>query len=217
MGKRKYHQIEKSEEKPVCNEAESEKEGEDFSKREKSKSRERQGHISKKRRKLQDDNNNEKMIIKNQRPDIKILNEKRRSKMVSALKSIKSKLKSPKIEKEEHEKRKITEDILNDLTFEEGYTDSEGSNCNQIQTSDSPQYLLDYFDEVQELGDGNSLFRALARGAFDNNERYDELHDAIWDFILARRNTFSSFVENEDVEAYIQSIRKDGEYGGEMK
>ena len=45
MGKRKYHQIEKSEEKPVCNEAESEKEGEDFSKREKSKSRERQGHI----------------------------------------------------------------------------------------------------------------------------------------------------------------------------
>ena len=53
--------------------------------------------------------------------------------------------------KEEHTKRKITEDILNDLTFEEGYTDSEGSDCNQIQTSDSPQYLLDYFDEVQEL------------------------------------------------------------------
>ena len=40
------------------------------------------------------------MIIKTQRPDIKIVNEKRRSKMVSALKSIKSKLKSPKIEKE---------------------------------------------------------------------------------------------------------------------
>ena len=60
------------------------------------------------------------MIIKNQRPDIKIVNEKRRSKMVSALKSIKSKLKSPKIEKEEHTNRKITEDILNDLTFEEG-------------------------------------------------------------------------------------------------
>ena len=49
MGKRKYHQIEKSEEKPVCNEAESEKEGEDFSKREKSKSRERQGHIYQKK------------------------------------------------------------------------------------------------------------------------------------------------------------------------
>ena len=90
MGKRKYHQIEESEEKPVCNEAESEKEGEDFSKREKSKSRERQGHIyQRKRRKLQDDNSNEKMIIKNQRPDIKIVNEKRRSKMVSASKSIK--------------------------------------------------------------------------------------------------------------------------------
>ena len=133
MGKRKYHQIEKSEKKPVCNEAESENEGEDFSKREKSKSRERQGHIyQRKRRKLQDDNSNEKMIIKNQRPDIKIVNEKRRSKMVSALKSIKSKLKSPKIEKEEHAKRKITEDILNDLTFEEGYTDSEGSDSNQI-------------------------------------------------------------------------------------
>ena len=57
--------------------------------------------------------------------------------MVSALKSTKSKLKSPKIEKEEHAKRKITEDILNDLTFEEGYADSEGSDCNQIQTSDS--------------------------------------------------------------------------------
>ena len=113
------------------------------------------------------------MIIKNQRPDIKIVNEKRRSKMVSALKSIKSKLKSLKIEKEEHAKRKITEDILNDLTFE------EGSDCNQIQTSDSPQYLLDYFDEVQELGDGNCLFRALARGAFDDNERYDEFLDDI--------------------------------------
>ena len=83
------------------------------------------------------------MIIKNQRPDIKIVNEKRRSKMVSALKFIKSKLKSPKIEKGEHTKRKITEVILNDLTFVEGYTDSEGSDCNQIQTSDSPQYLLD--------------------------------------------------------------------------
>ena len=35
MGKRKYHQIEKSEEKEVRNEAESEKEGEDFSKRKK--------------------------------------------------------------------------------------------------------------------------------------------------------------------------------------
>ena len=78
MEKRKYHQIEKSEEKPVRNEAESEKEGEDFSKRKKSKSRERQGHIyQRKRRKLQDDNSNEKMIIKNQRPDIKIVNEKR--------------------------------------------------------------------------------------------------------------------------------------------
>ena len=157
------------------------------------------------------------MIIKNQMPDIKMLNEKRRSKMVSALKSIKSKLKSPKIEKEEHAKRKITEDILNDLTFEEGYTDSEGSDCNQIQTSDSLQYLLDYFNEVQELGDENFLFRALARWALDNNERYDELRDAIWDFILARRNTFSSFVENEDVEAYIQSMRKDGEYGEKLK
>ena len=218
MGKRKYHQIEKSEEKPVRNEAESEKEGEDFSKRKKSKSRERQGHIyQRKRRKLQDDNINEKMIIKNQRADIKIVNEKRRSKMVSALKSIKSKLKSQKIEKEEHAKRKIIEDILNDLTFEEGYTDSERSDCNNIQTSDSLQYLLDYFDEVQELGDGNFLFRALARGALDDNERYDELRDAIWDFILARRNTFSSFVENEDVEAYIQSMRKDGEYGGEIE
>ena len=47
--------------------------------------------------------------------------------------------------------------------------------------------------------------------------RYDELRDAIWDFILARRNTFSSFVENEDVEAYIQSMRKDGEYRGEIE
>ena len=35
MGKRKYHQIEKSEEKPVSKEAESEKEREDSSKREK--------------------------------------------------------------------------------------------------------------------------------------------------------------------------------------
>ena len=51
MGKRKYHQIEKSEEKPVCNEAESEKEGEDFSKREKSKSRETKSHISEKKKK----------------------------------------------------------------------------------------------------------------------------------------------------------------------
>ena len=88
------------------------------------------------------------MIIKNQRADIKIVNEKRRSKMVSALKFIKSKLKFLKIEKEEHAKRKIAEDILNDLTFEDEYTDSEGSDCNQIQTSDSPRYLLDYFDEV---------------------------------------------------------------------
>ena len=114
-------------------------------------------------------------------------------------------------------KEKITEDILNDLTFVEEYTDSEGSDCNQIQTSDSPQYLLDYFDKVQELGDGNCLFRALARGAFDNNERYDELHDAIWYFILAQRNAFSFFVENKDVEAYIQSMRKDGEYGVKLK
>ena len=138
---------------------------------------ERQGHIYQgKRRKLQEDNSNEEMIIKNQRPDIKMVNEKRRSKIVSALKSIRSKLKSPKIE---HTKRKITEDILNDLTFEEGYTDSEESDCNQIQTSDSPQYLLGYFDEVQELGDGNCLFRVLAREAFDDNERNDELRDAI--------------------------------------
>ena len=68
--------------------------------------------------------------------------------MALALKFIKSKLKSPKIEREVHTNRKIIEDILNDLTFEERYTDSEGSNCNQIQTSYSPQYLLDYFDEV---------------------------------------------------------------------
>ena len=77
MGKRIYHQIEKSEEKPVRNEAESEKEGEDFSKREKI-NQERQVHLyQRKRRKLQDDNSNEEMIIKNQRPDIKIVNEKK--------------------------------------------------------------------------------------------------------------------------------------------
>ena len=78
MGKGKYHQIEKSEEKPVWYEAESEKEGEDFCKKEKSKSREKQGHIyQRKRRKLQDDNSNEEMIIKTQRSDIKIVNEKK--------------------------------------------------------------------------------------------------------------------------------------------
>ena len=157
------------------------------------------------------------MIIKNQRPDTKIVNKKRRTKMVSELKSIKSKLKSPKIEKEEHTKRKITKDKLKDLTFEEGYTDSEGSDCNQIQTSDSPQYLLDYFDEVQELGDGNCLFRALARRAFDYNERYDELRDAIWDFILARRNTFSSFVENEDVKPIFKVWDKMESMGKKLK
>ena len=156
------------------------KEREDSSKREKCKSSERKDQLYQgKRRKLQGDNSNEEMIIKDQRPHIKIVNEKRRSKMVSVLKSSKSKLKSSKFEKEEHTKRKITEDILNNLTFGEGYTDSEESDCNQIQTSDSPQYLLDYFDEVQELGDENCLFRALARRAFDDNERYDELHDAI--------------------------------------
>ena len=67
------------------------------------------------------------------------------------------------------------------------------------------------------MGDGNCLFRALARGAFDDNEHYDELRDAIWDFILARRNTFSSFVEIEDVEAYIQNMRQDEEYEGEIE
>ena len=68
---------------------------------------ERQGHIyQRKRRKLQDNNSNEEMIIKNQRPDIKIVNEKRSSKMVSALKSIKSKLKSPKIEKKSIQREK---------------------------------------------------------------------------------------------------------------
>ena len=67
------------------------------------------------------------------------------------------------------------------------------------------------------MGDESCLFRALARGAFDENEHYDELLDAIWDLILARRNTFSSFVENEYVEAYIQSMRQDREYGGEIE
>ena len=104
--------------------------------------------------------------------------------MVLALKSIKWKQKSPKLKEKCIQREKITEDILNDLTFEEGYTDSEGSECNQIQTSDSPQHLLDYFDEVQELRDGNCLFRMLARGALKDNELYDELRDAIWDFIL---------------------------------
>ena len=54
-------------------------------------------------------------------------------------------------------------------------------------------------------------------GAFDENKRYGELRDAIWDFILARMNTFSSFVENEDVEAYIQNMKQDGEYGEKLK
>ena len=67
------------------------------------------------------------------------------------------------------------------------------------------------------MRDGNCLFRELVRVAFDDNERYDELCDAIWDLILALRNTFSSFVENEDVEAYIQSMRQDGEYGRKLK
>ena len=78
MGKRKYCQIEKSRETPVRYEDESEKERKDSSKREKkSKSRERWGHrYQGKRRKLQDDDSNEEMIIKNERQDIKIVNEK---------------------------------------------------------------------------------------------------------------------------------------------
>ena len=67
------------------------------------------------------------------------------------------------------------------------------------------------------MGDWNCLFRILAKGEFNENERYNELYDAIWDFILAWRNTFSSFVENEDVKAYIQSMRQDGEYGEKLK
>ena len=79
------------------------KKKEKISAKEKKVNQERQGHIyQRKIRKLQHDNSNEEMIIKNQRPDIKIVNEKRRSKMISALKSINSKLKSPKIEKEDY-------------------------------------------------------------------------------------------------------------------
>ena len=74
MGKRKYHQIEKSGETPVHNEAESEKEREDSSKREKV-NQERQGHRHQ-GKKLQDDDSNEEMNIKNEIPDIKIVNEK---------------------------------------------------------------------------------------------------------------------------------------------
>ena len=46
------------------------------------------------------------MIIKNQRPDIKIVNEKRRSKWYHRWNLSSQNLKSLKIEKEEHTKKK---------------------------------------------------------------------------------------------------------------
>ena len=54
------------------------KKEEKISAKEKKVNQERQGHIyQRKRRKLQDDNSNKKLIIKNQSPDIKIVNEKK--------------------------------------------------------------------------------------------------------------------------------------------
>ena len=76
MGKRKYHQIEKSGKHQFVTKQNLKKK-EKISAKEKKVNQERQGHrYQGKRRKLQDDDSNEEMIIKNERPDIKIVNEK---------------------------------------------------------------------------------------------------------------------------------------------
>ena len=76
MEKRKYYQIENSVKHQFITKQNLKKK-EKIPAKEKNKSRERKGHIYQgKRRKLQNDNGNEEMIIKNQRPDIKIVNEK---------------------------------------------------------------------------------------------------------------------------------------------
>ena len=77
------------------------------------------------------------------------------------------------------------------------------------------------------VGDGNCMFRSLSDQVFgDYGQRYEVVRDAICNYMAANKESFSQFlVLDEDesdadansFEQYIQDMRRDGEWGGNVE
>eukprot|EP00590_Aulacoseira_subarctica_P003959 CAMPEP_0172423862 /NCGR_PEP_ID=MMETSP1064-20121228/17782_1 /TAXON_ID=202472 /ORGANISM="Aulacoseira subarctica , Strain CCAP 1002/5" /LENGTH=317 /DNA_ID=CAMNT_0013165413 /DNA_START=155 /DNA_END=1109 /DNA_ORIENTATION=- len=77
------------------------------------------------------------------------------------------------------------------------------------------------------VGDGNCMFRSLSDQVFgDYGQRYELVRDSICNYMAANKDSFSQFlVLDEDesdadansFEQYIQDMRRDGEWGGNVE
>ncbi|KAG0000225.1 hypothetical protein BGZ80_009588 [Entomortierella chlamydospora] len=67
------------------------------------------------------------------------------------------------------------------------------------------------------MGDGNCLFRACADQFFGSESNHNSLRAEVCQYIEQHADHFSSFLDNETVEAHVSKMRKNGTYGGNIE
>eukprot|EP01027_Heterolobosea_sp_BB2_P014582 GEZU01020929.1.p1 GENE.GEZU01020929.1~~GEZU01020929.1.p1 ORF type:complete len:316 (-),score=74.41 GEZU01020929.1:99-1046(-) len=67
-------------------------------------------------------------------------------------------------------------------------------------------------------GDGNCLFRSAADQIEDNQSKHQAYRQTVVDYIVANREFFEPFIEDDEPwEEYIENMRKDGTWGGNIE
>lgn len=66
--------------------------------------------------------------------------------------------------------------------------------------------------------DGNCLFRAVSDQLFKNDDNYREIRTQVVEHLLKKEEDYKHFIENdESYESYVDRIRKDGTWGGQIE
>lgn len=88
------------------------------------------------------------------------------------------------------------------------------SNSNDVST-----FLTFYGRRVdQVLGDGNCMFRSLAKQLSDNSNNHAILRDNICEFISLNSEKFQGFVtEGLTLEEHLNTVRKQGTFGTQLE
>lgn len=68
----------------------------------------------------------------------------------------------------------------------------------------------------KSTGDGNCLFRSISDQLYGDEKYHEQIRKVCMDYIALERTFFSDYVV-EDIDQYIETKRKDGEWGDDVE
>lgn len=71
---------------------------------------------------------------------------------------------------------------------------------------------------IEIKGDGNCLFRAIADQLYGTEHQHDDLRVKCVQGLESNKEIYKFYIEDDvTIDAYIESMRNDGEWGGQLE